>query len=429
MTACRAMHGMDRIMAFEWYPDQLPPTIESHSKAKLRVLRSYLRAYFDRLNRNPSRDVFRLDLVDGFAGGGIFLDNGAFLSGSPLIMLEEASSARERLNRNRKKLLSFDCKFYFVDKETAHTDHLRKTLEERGYKVDEDRIVVRNGLFDSQIEAILHSIHSRQPRAGRAIFLLDQTGYSQVELKMVSRIFAELPAAEVILTFAADALVNILSKTPHFEKAVVPVQLSNSQIQDLIQSRDKAGGRALVQRLLRDQVRKTTGAKFDTAFFIRPRQSRRALWFLHLSNHPTARNVMIERHWENENTFEHYGHGGIGMLGYDSLQDHNAVPLFNFRQDDREQMCVQLLDSIPGKIHALASEHPVTVNETRCALANETAASFFDLDLVILQLAKGKELDILNSTGEKRSRSLTRLKPTDRISLPPTPMLINIPGR
>ena len=56
--------------AFKWHPSEDPPPIEAHSKAKLNVLRRYLRAYFDRLNVNPQRETFKLDLVDGFAGGG-----------------------------------------------------------------------------------------------------------------------------------------------------------------------------------------------------------------------------------------------------------------------------------------------------------------------------------------------------------------------
>lgn len=62
-------------MDFKWHPDEPPPQIEPHSKAKLRVLRQYLRAYFDRLNVSPKREVFKLDLIDGFAGGGTFLED------------------------------------------------------------------------------------------------------------------------------------------------------------------------------------------------------------------------------------------------------------------------------------------------------------------------------------------------------------------
>ena len=94
-------------MHFQWRPDDPPPPVEEHSKAKLTVLRSYLRAYFDRLNVNPHREVFKLDLVDGFAGGGTFQDGDDIVSGTPLIMLEEAEAARDRINRGRSKPLQW----------------------------------------------------------------------------------------------------------------------------------------------------------------------------------------------------------------------------------------------------------------------------------------------------------------------------------
>ena len=53
-------------MNFDWHPDEPPPTLESHSKAKLDVLRNYLIAYYDTLGVWPGQEVFRLDLVDGF---------------------------------------------------------------------------------------------------------------------------------------------------------------------------------------------------------------------------------------------------------------------------------------------------------------------------------------------------------------------------
>ena len=410
-------------MPFKWHPDELPPQIEEHSKAKLRVLRSYLRAYFDRLNINPNRDAFKLDLVDGFAGGGTFTDDDGVLSGTPLIMLEEAASASERLNRIRIKPLQFDCKFYFVDKKEGHTDHLRKVLREREHQVDGERIVIRTGPFENQIDGILSSIHRRQPRSGRAIFLLDQTGFSQVELALVSRIFDELPAAEVILTFAADALVNFLDETPEIAKAVAPLQLTELQIRHLLHVQGGDGGRALVQRTLRDHTRVATGALYDTPFFIRPQGSRRALWFLHLSRHPTARDVMIQRHWDLQNTFQHYGPGGFGMLGWDALRDSPTLPLFEFRETDAQQMRNQLLESLPKELFGLASEQPVTVDALRHAFANRTAARFSDLDDVILRLSQEKEFDVLNSDGKVRSRSLKRLDRTDRIALPSTLLL------
>ena len=401
-------------MDFRWHPDEPPPLIEPHSKAKLDVLRSYLRAYFDRLNVNPNREEFKLDLVDGFAGGGTFRDGEKVVQGTPLIMLEEFQEARDRLNRNRTKSLNFDCKFYFVDKEAAHTDHLRKVLKERGYAVNGEEIVVRNSPFEEEVDNILTAIRRRQPRAGRAIFLLDQTGFSQVELQLVNRIFRELSTAEVILTFAADSLINHLAEQPSLIKAVAPLNLTESQIHDLIQLNNGDGGKALVQRTLRDHIRAVTDVTYDTPFFVRPHQSRRALWFLHLSRHPTARDVMIQRHWAIHNTFEHFGSGDFNMLGWDAWNSE-TLPLFNFGDLDAKKMGDQLLHSMPKELLALASENPITVDVMHHMFANRTAARFSDLDEVVLRLFREKEFDILDPHGKRRSRNLKRLRPTDRI--------------
>ena len=146
-------------------------------------------------------------------------------------------------------------------------------------------------------------------------------------MALVARIFRELPAAEVILTFAADILIHLLSERPAFVQAVEPLGLTQPQIRDLIQLRNGDGGRALVQRVMREHIRTVTHADYDTPFFIRPGDSRRALWFLHLSRHPTARDVMIQCHWNNFNTFEHYGSGDFDMLGWEGIgiEDSAAV--------------------------------------------------------------------------------------------------------
>ena len=409
-------------MLFEWHPNDPPPEIESSSRAKLAVLRSYLSAYCDRLNVNPSREEFKLDMVDGFAGGGTFRDGTDTISGTPLIMLEETEAANERLNQQRTKRLRFDCKYYFVDKEREHTDCLRRVLTERGYQLDGGDIVVHTNRFQDVVGRIIDEVSRRQPRAGRAVFFLDQTGFAQVELAIIAQIFRELPAAEVILTFAADALSNHLAATPAIIKAASPLELTESKIHDLIQYRNGDGGRALIQRTLRDHIRSLTGAVFDTPFFIRPRQSRRALWFLHLSRHQTARDVMIQRHWELSNTFEHYGTGDFKMLGWDSLRDTETLPLFRFGEAEKREIERQLLNSLPRELYALAAESPVSVEVIRHMLANRTAARFSDLDQVILQLSRENEIEILTPAGKVRSRGLRRLSPSDRIRFPETLM-------
>ena len=405
-------------MSFRWHPDEPPPSIEGHSTAKLRVLRSYLRAYFDRLAAHLPRDEFKLDLVDGFAGGGTFRDDEGIVSGTPLIMLEESESARQRLNRDRTKPLRFDFKYYFVDVEKAHTDHMKAALNERGYGVDDERIVIRNEAFQAVADAIIAEIRRRQPKAGRSLFLLDQCGFQQVELSLVARILRTLPKAEIILTFAAETLVNFLARRPEMVRAVSPLDMTESDVHELVHAKEGDGGRALVQRVLRQKIRAVTRAAYDTPFFIRPERSRRALWFLHLSRHPTARDVMIQCHWNNFNTFEHYGSGDLDMLGWDSLRPEETLRLFHFNEMEAADLRARLLETLPDELLGLASEEPVTVDAVRHTLANTTAARFSDLDSVIVELYRQKQIEITGANNKARSLRLRNLNPHDRIAMP-----------
>ena len=419
-------------MDFNWQLGERPPPIEAHSKAKLEVLRQYLRAYFNKLNVPLGREQFRLDLVDGFCGGGVFLDGSDEISGTPLIMLEEAQKAEERLNRNRKKPLHFDCHYYFVDKRADHTKYLERILQDRGYQIDGERITILNDSFSNVADAIIQKIRNRQPIAGRSIFLLDQTGYSHVELSTVSRIFSELHAAEVILTFAADMLVNALRFSPNIRSAhaLLPQQEARLLINQMGEIYDDpVRGRMAIQRILRDEVRAGSGARYDTPFFIRPARSRRTLWFLHLSTHPTARNVMIELHWALSNTFEHYGPGGFGMLGLDALFEPSMPQLFKFSENDRAQMLEQLIDPMAEKLHRLTARDSVTVDVVRREYANEIAATYTDLNEVMCSLHREGAIQILGANGKKRSTNVRILKPTDIIALPSQLSLFDLARR
>lgn len=409
-------------MGFNWHPSDPPPKIQSSSKAKLEVLRTYLSAYIDRLNVGIPRDEFKLDLVDGFAGGGTFTDGEETILGTPLIMLDEVVKAEKRINANRKKPVRFDCKYYFVDKNPAHTDHLRKVLDERDYRVTGGDISVYTDRFESVSDKIISEIVRRQPYSGRAIFLLDQTGYSQVPLGLIAHIFQELKDAEVILTFAEEVLTRFLD-TPQARTAVKrALDYSDPQIDDLIAWRDGDGGRAVVQRTLLNHTLHCTKAEFFTPFFIRPAPSRRALWFLHLSRHPTARDVMVQQHWRSKNTFVHFGKGGFGMFGWDALRNEETLPLFGFDEVDGQRMLDQLQRPLLEEIHRLTAKGPVSMESFRYAVANGTAARYDDIDEIVRRFVGAKQIEITTRDGKPRPRA-RRLSPSDLIARPTTLIL------
>ena len=226
---------------------------------------------------------------------------------------------------------------------------------------------------------------------------------------------------EVILTFAADFLINHLVDRQELYAAVRPIELAEADVRDLVELKHGSGGRALIQRVLRDHLRDGTGATYDTSFFIRPRKSRRALWFVHLSRHPVARDVMVQYHWNNFNTFEHYGSDGLDMMGWDPLSS-GQLPLFGFSAFDAELLHQQLMDSIPNEFANFDLSSPLPVRQFHAAVANRTAGRFSDIDRAISALASVGEFDILTKDGKLRQRGLTRLDPSDMIALPQSPM-------
>ena len=64
---------------------------------------------------------------------------------------------------------------------------------------------------------------------------------------------------------------------------------------------------------------------------------------------------MIQRHWEIQNTFEHYGSGDFGMMGWDSLKSSETIPLFNFAEIDALEKCMSsLLESMPKELFSFS---------------------------------------------------------------------------
>lgn len=92
-----------------------PDFIQQHSVAKHRILQAYLAAYFQTLVSSPNREILKLTLVDGFAGGGVYVhqDTREVVKGSPFIFLEASRrssgqiKATDQLLAPRQRAISF----------------------------------------------------------------------------------------------------------------------------------------------------------------------------------------------------------------------------------------------------------------------------------------------------------------------------------
>ena len=416
---------------FEWNVGSPPPLLQSHSAAKLKLIEHYLAQYFDTVVPDPRSDRLQISLVDGFCGGGAFeSSDGAIVAGTPTLMLKAVEAAEKRLNKSRRKKLTIDARYYFVDKSPKAINYLKRELHRIGFGAQVDNSIdILGGTFESRYESITFDILTRA-RAGRSIFLLDQCGYKDVPLSVCRYILETLPRSEIILTFAIDWLIDYLSANVSSLKAVAPVEISEDQVSRFLETKGLRGHRYLVQRLIIRQLQSGTGAPYFTPFFIRSRDAGRDLWLIHLSKHPTARNVMTSSHWALQNASIHQGKAGLNMLGFDPHWE-DALPLdFEFDGNAEAQTADALQNDIPCRVESMDSHGPITFDAFQRAIANDTAARIDQIENALMTLHDRQDIEILTPSGQLK-RSDARLKNTDRIQLSRQLFLpgINYPNR
>jgi three-Cys-motif partner protein len=203
---------------YHWSQDGPLPLLEDHSRAKHEVLRDYLVNYLRILALSPRSEGVKVTLVDGFAGGGLYQSlSGETAGGSPIVLLEALQEARalvaqDRLARGVRTPYVIDAQVHCVEAHRGNHAFLTRVLADHPLAhTPNTAIQLHQATFANAFPAILAGIRQRQQRGGRSVFVLDQYGWSQVDLGLVQAIFAALPSAEVFLTWMVDNLINFLS--------------------------------------------------------------------------------------------------------------------------------------------------------------------------------------------------------------------------
>ncbi|RFO99052.1 hypothetical protein BGC31_00285 [Komagataeibacter xylinus] len=134
-----------------------------------------------------------------------------------MILLDEVAAAEQAVQMERNKTFGIDADFIFVDASRDHCAALRNRIVTSPYSYNLDKkITIRCDTFADAYEEIEASILARKGKR-RALFFLDQYGYSDVPLSLIRRILSKIEGAEIILTFAIDSLINYLHDSEQFE--------------------------------------------------------------------------------------------------------------------------------------------------------------------------------------------------------------------
>lgn len=404
-----------------------PDLIQQHSVAKHRILQSYLAAYFQTLVSSPNQDVLRVTLVDGFAGGGLYIHNDTkkIVKGSPFIFLDATREAGFLINKDRTKPVDLQVDYFFVEADRYAHLHLDKVLREEGYGSSiGNTIQVLNARFQDEADRIIDFIKRKSPKNGRSIFSLDQYGYKEVPTLLIQKIFSRLPSAEIILTFGVDSFLNYAN-----DEKLTQWKVDDLGIQDVLQGRsiDEIKGsekdwRLFIQSSLYRTLVTRCGAKHYTPFFIRNKKGHGDYWLIHLSQHHRARDVMTEVHWDNNNYFIHYGGPGLDMfrmVGYDPDHDstYKGQNTLGFEFDDvaKRASIAALNEDIPRRVYA--NDEGLSFGELYATTCNESPASAAIYRDSIGEQMEQKTVEVISADGVKR-RSAQQIKPSDQIIAP-----------
>jgi len=334
-----------------WKIGYPPPRIERHSQTKHEIVEEYVRRYVLTLMAPAHIPELRLSIIDGFCGGGCYqTEDGQVVDGSPLLMMRAVREARMLLNLDRRIPRNINVDYSFIDilpDTTGYLDHwLSARLDENAIDlIDYRQAEVITSDFLQSLPYLIQKIQQRK-MGEHALFILDQYSYKDIPLPQISNILRTLNGAEIVMTFNVDNMTTFLSDHASNRKSLENIGLDKyipwAELKSL-KVTQKQEWRQILQRHIAYGIRRETGAKFMTLFFVKPKGSNSwGYWLIHLSNEYRAHAVMKALHWENATEFGHELEPGRFTLGYNTNKDteYTKQQTFEFSGAGSRDACI-----------------------------------------------------------------------------------------
>ncbi len=395
---------------YDWKIGEPLPEIGAHSIVKHTVFAKYVDRYIRILSPHHAKRELSLTIVDGFCGGGKYTFGEKTIDGSPIVLLRAIRATEAEMALVRQNGFTVKSDFFFVDKVADHIAFLRAELLRTEFRNEVGTsIQLAAAKFESQAPSIIQAIKKKGP-SNRALFFLDQYGWSEVSFAAIRSIFAELKNPEVLLTFSVDSLIDYFRAETTATRSGQAIELTNEFAARIVAAKTEQGARYVIQNFLYRHIRAKTGAPFYTPFFIRSVDNHRSYWLLHLSKHERARDEMARLHWGMSNTFVHHGGAGFDALGFDPNVDPDQCALeFDFGSNARVDSLNAALSELPKLIRDDAPEQgvPVTIGELFKARCNETPLTMELVSEAVVRLRdEFQEVEVLTPEGKVRPTAI-----------------------
>lgn len=385
--------------------------LEEHTKKKHQILREYFREYLITRCKLPQQEKFRLAIVDGFSGGGVY-ECGSY--GSPLIFLEVLTTTSIEINVDRNvqglKPVDIQCLLVLNDKSRSVVEQLKGNvasllIEAHSLEHINVDVVYCSGAFENVYPEIKNRLTSAKFR--NVFFNLDQCGYSQVTTQLIRDIITSWHSPEVLLTFMIKSMLTYLS--PNLKSNAVPLEKTvQNKINALLESPDSMIGK-------REWLAEAELIAFhhlkDCAAFVSPFSIRNPkgwqYWLMHFATSYRARQVYNDV-LHRCGAQAHFGRSGLKMLSYDP---QNEGQLYLFDKSSRQAAKEALYEDIPRFV--AESGDALSMHEFYVSAYSETPAHSEDIHEMIML---NEDMEVITESGGKRRQANT-IKPSDTLKL------------
>ena len=379
--------------------------LDDHSRSKHKILREYFRQYLITRCKLPQQERFRLAVIDGFCGAGIY-NCGSF--GSPLIFLDVLNQTSTEINIRRSadgmRPIQIECYLLFNDADGGAIEDLKQNSAGLIGEIRENNpnLFIQIEYFSDKFDLIYPNIKTAL-MAGRyrnVVFNLDQCGYSKVDIDVVREIMSNWRSAEAFLTFSIDTIKTYFSRErsknsvlKKYPELTDEIYTALNDGEEIISKNEWLG---LIEKLVFHKLQGC--APFVSPFSINNPKGWR-YWLLHFANRAPARRVYNDILHTNSTCQAHFGHSGLNMLAFDPREEGK---LYLFDNSSRETAKRELNEDIPRLIDLHGDT--LKISDFNLEIYNGTPAHSDDiLDVLI----SNPDLEVITNLGNPRRKANT----------------------
>lgn len=374
-----------------------------HTAQKLRVLGSYFDEYLRVRCMIPQQSVFRLAIVDGFAGGGRYSKGEA---GSPLVFIETLRQVVADLKviraANGMAPLTVRCRLILNDAKPEVADRLQSNVAPvlAAIKDEVKELVIECKILSRPFEEVYPEIKTDLQNGNfrNVLFNLDQCGHKLVMRETIEDILNTFRSSEVFLTFMVQTLLTFLQKTDPdgLLRQLRHLNVKKTDFELLEPLMSKKEWLGTIEQIVFKTFMGT--APFVSPFSIHNPDGWR-YWLMHFASSARARQVYNDTLHRNSTRQAHFGRSGLNMLSFNP-EEEGSLYLFNL--DGRKQALEQLRNDIPSVISGFGDV--VRVGDFYHDIYNLTASHSDDIKTALID---SDDIEVLTPNGGERRRAGT----------------------